>query len=145
MKRKSKHLHLLLLFSLIILVKFSTGQNINDVTIKYPASIPTPNVSALGNFGQIPVDYQTGIPDISIPLYTVSSKTLQVPISVKYHASGIKPNLYPGWVGLNWALQAGGEINRIVCAIPDEADEVPAGNTSGTGDNLGYYFIGIGT
>src|SRR5258706_7234244 len=38
--------------------------------VKEPA-FPTPNAAALGKYGDIPVSYHTGVPDISIPIYTV--------------------------------------------------------------------------
>ncbi|WP_207516101.1 DUF5977 domain-containing protein [Longitalea luteola] len=32
----------------------------------------------------------------------------------------MKPDLHPGWTGLNWHLQAGGSITRNIKGIPDE-------------------------
>lgn len=43
-----------------------------------------------------------------------------MPITLAYHASGVKLHEFPGWVGLGWALNAGGEIRRRLQGLPDE-------------------------
>src|SRR5258708_14817746 len=87
-----------------------------------PQPVPTsPNVASLGKFGDYPVSYFTGLPDISIPLFEVKSGSLSIPITLSYHASGIKPTDVAGWVGLGWALSAGGQVSRSVHGKPDEA------------------------
>lgn len=75
---------------------------------------PSPTVAALAKFGQIPVGYNTGIPKISIPLYTIKCGDLTWPISMDYHAGGIRVNDVASWVGLGWSLNAGGAINIAV-------------------------------
>src|SRR5258708_3823356 len=87
-----------------------------------PQPVPTsPNVASLGKFGDYPVSYFTGLPGISIPLFEVKSGSLSIPITLSYHASGIKPTDVAGWVGLGWALSAGGQVSRSVHGKPDEA------------------------
>jgi hypothetical protein len=80
---------------------------------------PSPNVAALQKFGDIPVSPYTGIPNISIPLYQVSAGNVTVPISISYHASGIKVSDEASRVGLGWALDAGGVISRNVIGADD--------------------------
>lgn len=75
---------------------------------------PSPNAAALGKYGDIPVSYYTGIPNIDIPLYAVQSGEIQLPISLSYHAGGVKINEEAGWTGLGWTLNAGGVISRSV-------------------------------
>jgi len=75
---------------------------------------PSPNAAALGKFGSMPVSLYTGTPNISIPLYTLRGRELAVPISLDYHASGIKVEEVASNVGLGWALNAGGQITREV-------------------------------
>ncbi len=83
-------------------------------------SIPTaPNASSLGKFGDIPVDYSRGIPEITIPLHEVRSRSLSLPISLSYHAGGIKVDEQASWVGAGWALVAGGGITRVMKDRPD--------------------------
>jgi len=83
-------------------------------------SITPPNAAALGKYGDIPVSYCTGLPQISIPIYTIKEGSLTLPISLSYHASGLKVMEPAGWVGAGWALNAGGVITRTVQGAPDE-------------------------
>lgn len=82
-------------------------------------SPPAPEVAALGKFGLVPVDYFTGVPNIAVPVYTVHDGTLSFPISLKYHAGGIKVKEDASEVGLGWALSAGGSIVSVVRGQPD--------------------------
>ena len=84
------------------------------------STVPAPNAGALGKYADIPVSYFTGVPDISIPIYTVEEGPLQLPVSLSYHASGLKVGEMASWVGLGWSLNAGGVITRTVQGIPDE-------------------------
>src|SRR5688572_23473055 len=83
---------------------------------------PSPDAAALGKYGDIPVNYSSGVPDISLPVYTITQSGLQVPISVSYHAGGIKVEERASWVGLGWSLNAGGAITRSIVGLPDEDD-----------------------
>lgn len=83
-------------------------------------SIASPTAASLGKFTDVPVSYHTGIPDVSVPLYTIKEGPLTLPISLSYHAGGIKVLETAGWVGMNWALNAGGVITRSVMGAPDE-------------------------
>lgn len=69
---------------------------------------PTPEVAGMNLYGNIPVNEYTGTPDISIPLYTLKSGQIELPITLSYHASGIKVAQEATWVGLGWNLLAGG-------------------------------------
>ena len=88
-----------------------------------PLILPqTPNSATLEKFGNYEVSMFTGIPDISIPLYTIKTAGFEVPITLAYHASGNKVTDFPSWVGLNWAIDAGGQINRTMVGLPDEGN-----------------------
>ena len=106
---------LLLLSLLLSSVTITYGQ-----TAKEAVNFPTPNASSLGLFGEIPANHFTGIPNINIPLHTVSSGDLKVPINLSYHVGNVKQDRHPGWVGLGWNLSAGGAITRVVNDVPDE-------------------------
>ncbi len=84
---------------------------------------PSPTASALGRYGEIPVSLFTGMPSIGIPLYELPSKELSLPISLSYHASGVKVDDVASWVGINWSLDAGGVITRSVRAGKDESPQ----------------------
>jgi YD repeat-containing protein len=88
---------------------------------KAPTIIPpSPQAQAFMRYGEVPVDYSTGVPGISIPLYTVKGRKLEVPISLSYHASGIKVQDVASDVGLGWVLNCGGLIARTTFGKPDE-------------------------
>ena len=85
-------------------------------------SMPSPTASNLGLYGEVPVSEFTGTPNISIPLYELKTKSFTIPVTLSYHASGIRPELHPGPTGLGWTLLSGGAITREVRGIPDEND-----------------------
>jgi len=80
---------------------------------------PTPTAYELGKYGQIPIGFLTGTPNISIPLFDYKTKNLSLPISLSYNSNGIKVDQMETNVGLGWSLNIGGVITRIV---RDEAD-----------------------
>lgn len=82
-----------------------------------PAS---PNAASLGKFGEIPVNLGTGIPNVSIPVYTITTGKIALPITLNYHAGGIKVEEIASWAGLGWSLNAGGVITRVCRGMPDE-------------------------
>lgn len=82
---------------------------------------PSPNASSLGKYADWPVSLYTGVPEINIPLYELKGHSLSVPVSVSYHASGIKVGETASSMGLGWALNGGGVITRSVRGLPDEA------------------------
>lgn len=75
---------------------------------------PAPTTAALGKYGDVPVSTYTGIPSIGIPLYTITSGDLTLPIALSYHAGGIKVEEDASWVGLGWSLNAGGVITHSI-------------------------------
>lgn len=126
--------YLCILFFLIPFI--SNAQDYNKI------SIASPNAAALGKFADIPVNYHTGIPQINVPIYTIKEGSLELPISLSYHAGGIKVAEAASWVGIGWALNAGGVITRTVRGIPDEAANTSRGyrgNFSTYGFN--YYYV----
>lgn len=98
-------------------------------------NLQSPNTASLGLYGEVPVSYFTGIPNIEIPLYTLKENDIEVPITMRYHASGVRPDMHPGWVGMGWALEAGGVITRIVKDQPDDYK-----NTSYDENALGLWY-----
>ncbi len=89
------------------------GQN-SSAEFVMPDVVPlSPEAKGIGKFGDIPVSNYTGSPDISIPIYTVKTGKLTLPITLKYHATGIEVSQEASWVGLGWNLIAGGRISYI--------------------------------
>jgi hypothetical protein len=95
-------------------------------------TVPSPTAASLGKPVDVPVNPHTGVPDISIPLFTVKGKTLELPIALRYHAGGIRVEEIGGWAGLGWSLDAGGTITRTVRGLADDE----AGGYWGTGHAL---------
>lgn len=82
----------------------------------------TPTAASLQRYGTIPVSLYTGTPQIVIPLDTVFSKGIRIPISLSYHSGGIKVETHPDCTGLGWTLMCGGAITRQVNGFPDETN-----------------------
>lgn len=109
----------LLLLTLLASALQSAGQFQHD--IKPPTVVPpSPDASALGKYGSIPVGLHTGIPNISIPIHVVKSGSLELPIALNYHASGVKTSEIASWVGTSWSLDCGGVVSRSVVGKPDK-------------------------
>jgi hypothetical protein len=81
---------------------------------------PSPNAGGLGKYGSWPVSLYTGVPEISIPVYQLKARSITVPVTLSYHASGIRVGETASWVGLGWSLQSGGVITRTVRGLPDD-------------------------
>src|SRR5690554_5200706 len=81
---------------------------------------PSPEVAALAKYIEMPVNYSTGIPQIEIPIHTISEGNIQLPVSLSYHAGGIRVNEEASSVGLGWSLMAGGVIGRTIKGKPDD-------------------------
>lgn len=97
---------------------------------------PSFDAAALIKYCDHPVGSKYGIPKIKYPIKTLINKDLYVPISMTYHAIGIKVEEEATWVGLGWRLNAGGVITRIIrgendFGVTEEADTQKA---------LGYPF-----
>ena len=95
--------------------------------VKIPQVIPpSPNAASLAMYADYPVSHYTGVPNIDIPLYEIQVDGFKLPISLSYHASGIKVGQEASWVGLGWALNAGGCISRTIkCADDLVGEQVP--------------------
>lgn len=80
---------------------------------------PSPEAAALARYGEYPVGHTTGVPKIEIPLYDIQLGDYHLPISISYHASGIRVDDVASTVGLGWVLNAGGVVTRTIHGAPD--------------------------
>jgi len=129
-----QYIHLVNLFLMILFIYPSSqvlGQDESDygdlqrTAMSNPVISPPPTASELGKYVEIPVGLYTGVPNINIPLYEIkTNKGYSLPISLSYHASGIKVQQRAGNVGLGWSLNAGGIITRVIRGIADDQDTV---------------------
>lgn len=76
----------------------------------------------------------SGVPEISVPLYTINVKDLTIPISISYNSSGIQAGAEASRVGLGWSLNAGGTISREILGLDDLIQNYGFGN---------YNLIGV--
>ena len=109
----------------LITLGFSINQSdlIGQVVWYNVVSVPSsPNASSLGKYGEFPIDKSTGVPSIEIPIYEINYGGIKVPISLNYHASGIKIQEEESWVGMGWSLNAGGVITRVMKGRPDDEE-----------------------
>ena len=91
-----------------------------DVNIRLNTlEVKNPNVSSFQKVNHIPVSNYTGRANVTIPIFTVKSGDINVPISLSYNTSGVKVNDIASSVGLNWSLNAGGSITKTVKGIED--------------------------
>ena len=115
------------------------GQN-PEIKTELPTIIPpSPTVAALMKFEETPVSNYTGMPNVSIPLFSSGtiSKDVNIDLSLKYHPGSNGADERSSDVGLGWSLFAGGTISRTVRGLPDE--ELVLGDGLGTSTKVGIY------
>lgn len=100
---------------------------------------PSPTAYSLGKYGDIPVNYYTGVPDISIPIHSLKERDVAVDITLSYHGSGIKVDEQASFVGLGWSLNAGGVITRTIRGRAESLNS--AGVMIPTRTNIAFYDI----
>ncbi len=73
----------IILISIPLMMTISRGQESRIIT-------PSPDASSLVRSVNLPVDQHTGVANIHIPLFTVGTGKIRIPVSLHYQASGIK-------------------------------------------------------
>lgn len=76
----------------------------------HPAS---PTQFQFSKYLEMPVNEYTGVPNISIPLFQTVIDELTIPVTLTYHAGGIRVNQEASWVGLGWDLRFGSISQEI--------------------------------
>lgn len=109
-------LAVLILLSLHLSVK---AQDPNGIQI--PKVIPpNPASQEFQKFLGYPVTAATGLVDLSIPLYNLQLPGISIPLTLKYHSSGIKVEQSYGTLGYGWTMFPQFKITRTVMGKPDE-------------------------
>lgn len=111
------------IFSLPFLLFFLYVQSQDSEYIKglsQKITVPSPSVYEFSKFGNVPLNGSTGGFNYSVPVYTIQSGDITVPISIGYYSNGVQIDALSGIVGTNWNLNAGGVISRVVRDYPDE-------------------------
>lgn len=111
--------------SLFIFLLYEAADAQSDAALTRDVSLPklipaSPEATALGKFGDIPVSNYRGTPSINIPLFSISEGAITLPITLDYHSGAIKVEEMATNCGLGWALNGGGVITRARKGLPDE-------------------------
>ena len=77
-----------------------------------------PEMAKFQRYGDLEVNYNTGIPNIAVPLGSIKLKDFEWPISLTYHAGGNKVNEFASNTGLGWVLQASGYYTSKLMGNP---------------------------
>jgi YD repeat-containing protein len=110
--------------------KYLTGLFITVSLINSEAQVssvipPSPISCEFDKYINFEVSLYNGIPEISVPLYTIQLKGLTIPVSLSYHASGIKFEQESGDAGLGWVLNPGYRVSRSIYGYADENKPMP--------------------
>ena len=82
---------------------------------------PSPEASKLAAYISYPVNLSNGLVQTSIPLYEIVDGDIRIPITLSYHASGLKPNMRSShWLGDGWSLTTGPTLSRTINGVADE-------------------------
>ncbi len=117
-----KRLSRLILFACLASVTTSYSQSGKYLNSEFYSNlIPKgPSNSSLGQFGNVPINYYSGLPEISFELLRLKGRDIEVPVSINYDASGVKTDEFSGEAGLKWTISAGGYVVRDLKGLPDE-------------------------
>lgn len=109
-------IHKLLLLSILIFGFGKAQRNFGDTPE------PMPSVSSFSSYVNTPVSLSTGVPNISIPLFTLptGNKSLDLPVALSYHIYNAEAKKPGSEVGLGWSLMKAGVISRVIVDNPDE-------------------------
>lgn len=104
---------------------------------------PTPKAKAFQKLGDYGVDYSSGIPAISIPLYTIQVDGVSMPFSLAYQNNGFKPLIHTqaSEAGMGWVVDGGGMVSRTVKGAPDEGYATYTGNINSLDQEVESDFL----
>ena len=124
--------HLILFCLIVLFLSKSLAQNTTNNS-RPPNITPTnPTAQEFEKFLGYPVSPATGLIDLSIPLYELQLPGLSIPISLKYHSSGIKVEQSYGNLGYGWTMFPQFKITRTIRGKAD--DRFITGNPPNSGN-----------
>ncbi|PKV52996.1 YD repeat-containing protein [Aquimarina sp. MAR_2010_214] len=100
-------------------ISFSVLAQNDLLTNHFVPKITPPNVSAFQTVNLSNVNSYTGAANISIPVFNIQLGKINIPISIDYLSTGVKPNETSSNIGKNWSLNAGGSIIKIIKGTED--------------------------
>ncbi len=117
MKRRTIFSAIFIIYSVVL---YSQNEDYSINQIVEPPTFAAPDAFDMTEKAKTTIAYKNGSLNFSIPVYTVKSKYLSVPISLDYNSNGIKVNSVSSSVGIGWRSTAGGAVTRVVKRRPDE-------------------------
>lgn len=122
---KTSNLNLFLFATIICFVSNVNRLEAQDMTEEsnkiWNVTLPSSNSWSFQNVtNNSYIDHFTGRPNVSIPIYKISTRELSLPISINYSSSGVVVNKKPELLGIGWTLSASGSVNRATIGLPDE-------------------------
>ncbi len=113
---------LIALKPVFLLLGIVCAYSFTHAQVKYQAAKvipPSPTAASLGKYGEVPIGYYTGSANITIPLYEIKTAGHTLPVTLSYASTGVKVGETASWVGLGWALSAGGVITKTTLGLDD--------------------------
>ncbi len=92
----------------------------DDIPSLSPTVPTSPQAEAFKRYGEYSINYSTGIPDISIPLFEIDHHGYKLPVSLRYYPQPIKPGYNYDVFGRGWSLSISSCISRTIEYVPDE-------------------------
>jgi YD repeat-containing protein len=80
----------------------------------------TPIATQYEKYINYPVNHSTGSASIVVPLYAIKAGSIEVPVNLSYHTSGVKPSDPCLPIGIGWTINPGARISRKILGYPDE-------------------------
>lgn len=117
-------------------------------SIQTPQIIPpSPQTQVFQKYLNHRITEYNGLPVIEIPLYEISIKGLTIPITLSYHAGGIKYGQFDGEMGAGWSIGAGGyRVSRSIKSnddfLQDRYDKTYFENLI-NGPNINSFYLDV--
>jgi RHS repeat-associated protein len=114
-----------------------------EVTAQYNTydfrNMQAPNTASMIRSNFFQENPYTGRINVNVPLHSIESKGMNMPISINHNTGGVQLNDHPGWVGQNWNLDVGGVITRKTEGFPDEFGFDPNNPSAINSKYYSYY------
>lgn len=139
------------LFILLLILGYTThvkAQNLPESAINNPFRnqvCQSPEMAKMIQNIIYPVNYSTGLVDITIPLYEIKCGEITLPISLSYHGSGVKLFEASGWVGHGWSLNCEPMLSQVVHGMDDSLNKYVCNVQKDNVDQLYLYGLATGS
>lgn len=102
---------------------------------------PSSQSVSLGVYGNLNKSSNNGALDVLLPLYTINTGNIKLPISLSYRSNGMKFSNFNTWIGKSWTLNSSGIICRTIIGKEDKLNRKKQ-NYNDKPDIYNYNFLG---